>query len=302
MVPQLFSALWRNPYLLLALTALQWAANALMARLAVGEVSPMLLVAIRWWLVVALVLVTFRGALVEALPPLRAVWPRIVFMGACGYALFNVLFYLAGHATTALNIGLIQGSIPIFVVSVAFFTSGATVSLAQGAGIMLTVLGVALTASHGDLSRILELEINLGDGAMLLACLLYAGYTVALAGRPRVSATGFFGAMAIVAAFTATPFALGEWALGAAQWPTWTGWAILIFIVLFPSFLSQLTFMRAVELVGPGRAGIFVNLTPVITASMAVGLLGEPFGWHHGAAMALVLGGIALAEWGKRRG
>ena len=35
-------------YLLLTLTALCWGGNAVFARLAVGEVSPMALVALRW--------------------------------------------------------------------------------------------------------------------------------------------------------------------------------------------------------------------------------------------------------------
>ena len=44
------TALFRQPMLLLALTALFWAGNAVASRLAVGEVSPFLLVFLRWGL------------------------------------------------------------------------------------------------------------------------------------------------------------------------------------------------------------------------------------------------------------
>ncbi len=54
--------------------------------------------------------------------------------------------------------------------------------------------------------------------------------------------------------------------------------------------------MRGVELIGPNRAGLFVNLVPIFGAGLAVLLIGEPFGPVQAAALALVLGGIACAE------
>ena len=77
------------------------------------------------------------------------------------------------------------------------------------------------------------------------------------------------------------------------------GWAIIAFVVAGPSFLSQIFFMRGVELVGPGRAGVFVNLVPVFAAGLSVLILGEHFAVYHGLALGLVLGGIALSERGK---
>ena len=66
-----------------------------------------------------------------------------------------------------------------------------------------------------------------------------------------------------------------------------------------PSFLAQICFIRGVELIGPGRAGVFVNLVPVFASIMAVGFLKEPFEGFHALALALVLGGIWLSERGK---
>ena len=60
-------------------------------------------------------------------------------------------------------------------------------------------------------------------------------------------------------------------------------------------------YMRGVELIGPGRAGVFVNLVPVFGAIMAVVLLGEPFEAYHVVALMLVVGGIAIAQKGARR-
>ena len=88
---------------------------------------------------------------------------------------------------------------------------------------------------------------------------------------------------------------------GNLLWPTEVGWAVLIYAALFPSFVSQISFMHGVQLIGAGRAGMFINLVPVFGAVLAVVLLNEPFRLYHLAALVLVLGGIALAERGKAR-
>jgi len=66
--------------------------------------------------------------------------------------------------------------------------------------------------------------------------------------------------------------------------------------VIFPSFTSQLFFMRGVQLIGPGRAGVFINLVPIFASALSVLLLGEKFGLFHAVGMVLVLGGIWVAE------
>jgi drug/metabolite transporter (DMT)-like permease len=104
--------------------------------------------------------------------------------------------------------------------------------------------------------------------------------------------------MAVAAFLTSLPLMVWEIAAGGFIWPTGAGIATLIYVALGPAFLSQLFFMRGVELIGPGRAGVFVNLVPVFGAIMAVGLFGEPFAVYHAVALALVVGGIAIAQNG----
>jgi drug/metabolite transporter (DMT)-like permease len=89
--------------------------------------------------------------------------------------------------------------------------------------------------------------------------------------------------------------------VGSVIWPSFKGWTITLYIALFPSFIAQIFFMRGVELIGPGRAGIFVNLVPVFASALAVVILSEAFHLYHGVALALVLGGIWIAERHKLR-
>jgi drug/metabolite transporter (DMT)-like permease len=290
------SGLWSRPYLLLALTALMWGGNAVAGRLAVGEISPMVLTALRWAVAVAVLAVVARRDLAAAWPALRPRWASLALFGTMGFTAFNALFYVAAHHTTAVNLGIIQGAIPVVVLLGAFLVYGTPIRSLQVVGVALTLVGVATVAARGDPRVLASLAVSPGDLYMLLASVLYAVYTLALRNRPPVSGLALFAAMAGAAAVSSLPLVAYEAAIGAAQWPTLKGWLILLYVGLFPSLLSQILFIRGVELIGPGRAGLFVNLVPVFAALLGVVILGEPFRWYHGLALALVLGGIWLAE------
>ena len=102
-------------YLLLTLTALCWGANAIFGRLAVGEISPMALVSLRWLGALGLLVVFAHAQVRRDWPAIRERLPFVAAMGAIGFTVFNALFYVAAHWTTAVNIGIIQGSVPVFV-------------------------------------------------------------------------------------------------------------------------------------------------------------------------------------------
>jgi drug/metabolite transporter (DMT)-like permease len=275
-----------------------WGANAIAARIAVGEVSPMLLTAFRWVGVTGVILVFARARVVSEWPILRTRLLLLLALGALGFTSFNALFYLAAHTTAAINIGIIQGALPVFVILGAYIFYRTAVAAAQMIGVAVTMVGVGIVAVRGDLGRIGEFQFNPGDLLVISACVLFAGYTVALRKRPAASGLAIFAVMVMGALATSVPLAIAEALMGDFLWPTLTGWAVVAFVVVFPSLLAQLFFLRCVELLGPARAGVFVNLVPVITAALGVFVLGEDFLWFHAAALIFVLGGIWLAERG----
>ena len=292
---------WANAYLLLTLTMLMWAGNAIASRLSVGNISPMTMTTLRWGCVCLVLPLLLRRELAEHAPVLRQRWRFIALMGICGFTMFNLLLYLAGYSTTAINIGILQGSIPIFVLIGAFLVYRTPIAPLQALGVAVTMLGIAVTASRGDIHILAGLRFAIGDIYMIVASMLYAGYTVAIRNRPPMPALVFFAAAGFAAFVGSLPLLAIEIATGHTYWPTVTGWLILIFVVIGPSMIAQLTFLRAVELIGPGRAGVFANLVPVFAPIMAVFILGEQLALYHGLALALVLGGIFIAERLGRR-
>ena len=244
-----------------------------------------------------------RGPLVANRGHLRPRWRYLALMGVAGFTGFNALFYTAAHHTSAVNLTIIQGVVPVLVLLGSALVLRLRVSPLQMLGVLLTLGGVVVVASRGQWSVLRALDLNIGDVGILLASVLYAGYTLGLRAKPAVSPLVFFAAVAGVAALASLPLLAWEVASGGFFWPTLQGWLIIVYVGLLPSFVSQITFIRAVELIGPARAGVFYNLTPVFGPALAVLLLGEPLRSYHVAALAMVLGGIWAAErLGRRRG
>src|SRR5690606_11291478 len=123
---------------------------------------------------------------------------------------FNALLYSALGYTSAINAVIEQAGIPMLIFVFNFVLFRIQASLAQIAGFTVTLLGVLLTAAHGDLSALSELEFNFGDALMLVACIIYAGYTVSLRWKPDMHWQSFIAAPAFGALLSALPLLLWE--------------------------------------------------------------------------------------------
>jgi drug/metabolite transporter (DMT)-like permease len=297
-----FPWLHNQAYVLLVFTTLIWGANAVAARLAVGEVSPMMLTFSRWIVCCLALGLCARQQIAQHWRALLPSWRFIALMGTLGFTGFNALFYAAAHHTTAINIAIIQGTIPVLVLlgSLLFFRT--RIGGLQSLGVAITLAGIVVVASGGHPAQLAALGFNIGDVWMILASLLYAAYALGLRRRPDVPAIVFFAATAAVACLVSVPLLVAEIATGGFFVPTSKGWALILFVGLLPSFISQVTFIHAVGLIGPARAGVFLNLVPIFGPLLAVLVLGEPLSAYHAVALALVLGGIYIAETTGPRG
>jgi drug/metabolite transporter (DMT)-like permease len=302
----MFGALLNRPYLVLVLTTMFWGGNVVAGKLAVGHIDAHTLMILRWSGALLAVLPFAMAPLRRDWPVIRTSWPLLLFYGAVGYATFNVFVYMAAHLTSGLNISIEQVAVNIFVMLLNFAIFRTRVRALQLFGVALTILGVAITASHGDLRRILTLDVNLGDALVLLACFSYAVYSITLRYRPASNWLSFLVVTfigAILASFAFQAVFGGGFSAFLAEIPEITpqGWLIVLYTVLFPSVISQMLYVRGVELIGPNRASLFVNLIPLFGTAGSVLVLGERLQTQHLIAAALIVAGLVLAEWSARR-
>jgi drug/metabolite transporter (DMT)-like permease len=290
-----------RPAVLLCLTMLMWAGNTVASKLATPEMSPMLVSTIRWMLT-CLIMVGFGWRTLKSdWPKVKPHWKYITLQALAGFSLFNALFYYAAHLTSGINLSIIQGSISVFVLIGAFIWFGSRSTWLQIMGVILSLIGVLIVASGGKLENLRNLTFNLGDMLFLIACLFSAIYTLGLRQRPNIPALLLFMFLAFAAFATSLPLTIIEYWNGDLIMPSLKGWFIMSYIIIFPSTISQLFYIRAIEMIGSSRTGIYVNLIPVLGALLSVLILGETFGLYHTASLGLVLAGIMLAEWGKPR-
>ena len=291
--------LFDRPAVLLTITMLMWAGNTVASRLAVPEMSPMVVSTFRWFFASLLMLSYSPKAFIQQWPDIKRHWKYITLQSIAGFSLFNALFYYAAHLTSGINLSIIQGSIPVFVLVGAFIWFGNRSTWMQTIGVAISLIGILTVASRGKIEIFQTLTFNLGDVLFLVACLSSAIYTLGLRKRPAIPSLPLFTILALAAFITSLPLAFAEYLNGDMTLPSLKGWEILVYIVIFPSTISQLFYMRAIEMIGAARASIFTNLIPVMGAVLSVLVLGEQFGLYHIAALALVLTGIMLAEWKK---
>jgi drug/metabolite transporter (DMT)-like permease len=286
-------------YIFLVITGLGWAANAVVGKFAVGHVGPMTLTLGRWTLALAIIIAF-------AAPQIRADWPKIkrnwlvcfVFSGL-GFTGFNALLYSALLHTSAINVVIEQAGIPGLIFLANFVLFRIKLGIGQIAGYLITLIGVAVTASNGSLQTIVDLAFNLGDLLMLVACVIYATYTISLRFKPDIHWKSLFAASATGAMLAAMP--LFAWEVSSPNFivPDMIGIGAILFTALAPSLMSQILYVRGVELIGSNRAGLFINTIPVFGTLLAVIFLREPLLGFHIVALALVIIGIGIAERGR---
>ena len=298
---QILSRAYSSAPFLLFLATLGWGSNTIASRLAVGEVSPMLLIFFRWGFVVVILLSLYWRQMIDEWPVIRPRLKWLLIMGGCGLSLFNAFFYIAAHSTTAVNLGIIQSTMPGMILLGSFVFFGDRINRLQFSGLLLTLLGVGVIVTQGSLEQLMQLTFNHGDLLMIFACSFYAMYTVGLKSRPKISGMVMLAYFSVAAFLMTIPLMIFESFIYGTVMPGVKGFAIVFYIAIVPSFLSQIFFMRGVDLIGPGSAGLYANLVPIFSAIMAVLLLSEEFALFHLAAMLLVFGGIGLFEYQSRR-
>lgn len=290
-----FRWLANQPYLLLTLTSLFWAGNTIVGRMAAGHIPPVTMAFIRW-------VGAFLIVLPFAWPHLRKDWSAIkgrlwlmVLLSLTGIGAFNTLQYLALERTTALNVLLLQSSMPLFVAAWSLVLLGARLTLAQMAGIATSLVGVLVILMKGDLLALAAFALNVGDLLFIAALIIFGFYATMSSQSPKIAPASFLAFTFGVGALSIVPLVGWEIAVRPPMEVTAGTLLSLLYLMLFPSIVSYLCYNRGVALIGGNRAAPFIHLVPVFGSAMAVLLLGERAEWFHGLGYVLVLCGIAVA-------
>ena len=197
-------------YVFLTLTTLMWGGHAVVGKLAAGEITPFFLVSIRWFLAAPLATMIVWPQLKRDWPILKPYIPFALLLGLTGFTMFNSLFYMATYTTSAINIGITQGAIPVFVLIISRMLYRHKLTISKLTGIFITLGGVVVVTTSGSWDLLMTLGFAAGDLLMVVACLCYALYTNGLHKRPKINAMVFFAMMSWGGLLGSIPLTLYE--------------------------------------------------------------------------------------------
>ncbi|HEY0331981.1 MAG TPA: DMT family transporter [Rhodopseudomonas sp.] len=290
-----FAWLSDQPYLLLSLTSLFWAGNAIVGRAVAGHFPPVTLSLLRW-------AAAFLIVLPFAWPHLKRDWHEIrrhfgimVAISVAGISTFNTLHYTALEYTTALNALLLQSTGPLFVAIWSLIVLGVRLTLAQALGILVSMIGVMEILLRGDLSQLADIDLNRGDLLFILAMAIFGLYSALAQKRPTIHSMSFLAFTFGCGALFLVPLTIWELVLRPLPQFDLGNIASLGYVAVFPSILAYLCYNRGIQLIGANRAAPFFHLIPVFGSAMAIGFLGERPQGFHAIGYALVLAGVYVA-------
>jgi drug/metabolite transporter (DMT)-like permease len=287
--------------LLLTVPPLMWAGNAVVGRVVADLIPPMTLNFFRW-AIAFVILLPFAWQVLRANSSLWRNWRRYAMLGLMGVGCYNALQYLALHTSTPLNVTLVAAGMPMWMLAIGALFFGQRIKRMQAVGAVLSMAGVLVVLSRGQLDMLTKVQFVPGDFYVVLATIAWAFYSWLVA-QPKDAPeirndwAAFLMAQMVFGLGWSGLLAGGEWALTSAS-ITW-GWplaAALLFVSVGPALLAYRSWGLGVQRVGPAIAGFFSNLTPLIAAVLSAAFLGELPHLYHAAAFLLIAGGIVVSS------
>lgn len=289
-------------YLLLMLTALFWSGNVLVARAMSGSLTPLQLVFGRW-ILAALVLLPF--ALPRAWAVRHQLWAqriRVLALAVVGIVGFNTFLYFGLQWTSATHAALLNSFIPILTIGASAIFWKARLTLLQGLGLIISLSGVFIILSHGQLNQLLSFSFNRGDLIIIGALISWSLYTLWIQALNKdIDGLGLLFVLIILGIILLFPAVIFEafYLTHSFEW-TLTISLSLLYVGIFPSVLAYLFYHYGIQQLGAAKASLCIHLMPVFTPMLAFFLLSEALYFYHFIGILFIFIGLYLSMARKK--
>ena len=283
---------------MLILCAFFWSGNFIVGKFAtLYQVPPLTLNFFRWLIVwIILVPFTFRDILIN-IKVIKRNFYSILLMSVTSISIFNSVVYYSLNYTQVLNGALMISTIPLLIIFISFLFKTEKINSRQILGLVLSIMGVATIVTRLDFGKLLNLDLNKGDLWLLVAMLSWAVYSTMLithkTGLKYLSFMTVIVSIGLIFLFPQFLFELNSYQLIKFNIPV-----VLItsYVVFFAGIGSYILWNKAVIIVGPNKAGIFLHLMPVFSSFMAIFLLNEKLMNFHIIGAIIIFIGIYLSS------
>ena len=285
-------------YLLLTLSVLFWAGNFIVGKFAtLFEIPPLTLNVYRW-LSVWIILMPFTyKEIYNSLPDIKKNWMVISFMGLITISTFNSVVYFALNHTQVINAVLVLAAIPAATIIFSSFMNIEKTNFFQLLGLILSIIGIGSIISNGDIQKIISLNFNKGDTWMLVCVVTWALYSTLLKKKKfKFSQFTLIQLMVSAGLLFLIPQLFYEKSIGLEVNFNKAFFIILFYVVVFPAIAAYYCWQKGVEIIGPNRASMFIQLMPLFSATMAIIIFKENFELYHFVGASFIVSGIYLSN------
>ena len=285
-------------YTLLLLAALFWSGNFIVGKFAtLFQIPPLTLNAYRW-ISVWLILMPFTyKEIYNHIPSIKKNWLVISFMGVMTISTFNSVVYFALNYTQVINAVLVLAAIPAATIVFSSLMNIEKTNIFQILGLFLSLIGIGSIISNGDVQKIISLSFNKGDLWMLVCVFTWALYSTLLKkNKFEFSQFSLIQLMVSAGILFLIPQLFYEKSIGLELNYNKAFFLILFYVVIFPAIAAYYCWQKGIEIIGPNRASMFIQLMPLFSAIMAIIIFKEKFELYHFAGAAFIVSGIYLSN------
>lgn len=276
--------------------SLAWGSSFFWIKLALEEVGPFLLVALRVLFGIIGLLVVFAWRKPEW-PKDKTLIRNLLILGVTNTALpFALISWAEQHIDSAVA-SILNSSVPLFTTVIAHFAlSDDRMTRRRVFGLLVGFLGVVLLVLREPAGNV---RLNLlAQGAMILAVLFYAGSSV-FARRGTKGASPVVQAMIPLFSADALIWAAAlTWEVPIRLPSLPLTWVSLAWLGLVGSCAAYLFYYYLIHSVGPTRATMVTYVFPVVGVALGVLFLGEAFDLQLLAGAALIIGSLLIVNRG----
>ncbi len=285
-------------YSLLVLAALFWSGNFIVGKFATLFQIPPLTLNVFRWISVWLILMPFTyKEIYNNLPVIKKNWLVISFMGVITISTFNSVVYFALNYTQVINAVLMLAAIPAATIVLSSLMNIEKTNIFQIIGLFLSIIGIGSIISNGDIQKITSLSFNKGDLWMLVCVITWALYSTLLKKNNfKFSQFSLIQLMVSAGILFLIPQFFYEKAIGLEVNFNKAFFLILFYVVVFPAIAAYYCWQKGIEIIGPNRATMFIQLMPLFSAVMAIIIFKEKFEFYHFVGATFIVSGIYLSN------
>ena len=283
---------------LLLLTSLLWGGNFVFSKFLVGHASPITLTTLRWIMAVLILFPIVWKTEKNPIPTKGSVFP-LFLMGLLNVVLFNIFQFLAIERTSSTNVGLISTLNPISIALFSLVLLHEKIKPLQFISMLISLMGVLIVLSKGDVNRILSFHFNSGDLWMIAAVVIWGIYSICskwvMNKMSALMATFYSGVFGVL---TLLPFNIANFELTNVNAPFL---GALLYSGVVSTVVCMVLWNMGVQKIGATRSGIFLNFNPIFTAILAFFFLGEKMTWTElGGSIIVIIGCFLFSFIGSK--